>query len=384
MAADTKRLDLRFGSFACSVQGFDDPVMPVQQVLRAIQHLLEETPELSDAGISFDAEAIESLVEEVARRADLASEDVEITPGLVIVHRGENDATAGYPVEGPTAEAEGEAWSRPFTGGNGADAGAAEAPAYVNIFAQQDASAADPEIPAEPEDEADLVAGRLGRVYEDNPAPDEAGARTSAPRDIFAETGSEDGSVFTDPLAAEPGEPAQEEADEPPLNLFANPRHETAEDDGPGSEGSIFAELRLQRDTDSQAEPSATADDADDADDETNRVQALFGDTGGLPEADETTDGYTVAGLAQAAGAENVADMMVSAAAWLVMLRGVTSFSRREVMDAFDQIPGDHEKSLEARIKGFGKAMRNGRIVMIEDGVFGLAQSELDRFEQLL
>ncbi len=59
MSDATKRLDLQFGSFACSVQGFDDPVQPVQQVLQALQNLLEETPELADAGISFDAEAIE-------------------------------------------------------------------------------------------------------------------------------------------------------------------------------------------------------------------------------------------------------------------------------------------------------------------------------------
>jgi len=89
MAASHKRLDLRFGAFACSVQGFDDPVMPVQQILRAIQTLLEESPEIADAGISFDAETIESLIEEVARRADVETSDLEITPGLVIIYHGE-------------------------------------------------------------------------------------------------------------------------------------------------------------------------------------------------------------------------------------------------------------------------------------------------------
>ena len=66
MAEGTKRLDLQFGSFACSVQGFDDPGEPVQQVLRAMQHLLEESPDLATTGIAFEADTIEQL--EVSQR----------------------------------------------------------------------------------------------------------------------------------------------------------------------------------------------------------------------------------------------------------------------------------------------------------------------------
>jgi hypothetical protein len=384
MAANTKRLDLRFGSFACSVQGFDDPVMPVQQVLRAIQHLLEETPELSDAGISFDAEAIENLIEEVARRADLAAEDVEITPGLIIVHRGENEPVAEYP--GDETGTEREAWSRPFTGGkgNGADAGGAEQPAYVNIFAQQGEGgggdfAAIPDSDADavveaPEETTDLVADRLSRAYEDAPEPEDAATGPAGLRDIFAETADAGGGVFTDPMAPAGADMMPEDDDPEPLNLFATSRLQSPDVDQPRAGGNIFAEFATQGDA--GADPSG--------DDEAGRVQTLFGDTGDQPEPEEAGDGYTVAGLAKAAGADSVSDMMVSAAAWLVMLQGVTSFTRRQVMDAFDQIPGEHEKSLEARIKGFGKATRNGQIVMIKDGVFGLSQDELDRFERLL
>ncbi len=113
MPGTTKRLDLQFGSFACSIQGFDDPVQPVQQVLQALQNLLEESPELADAGISFDAEAIERLVGEIARRADIAEENVEIIPGLIIVHRG-GDAVAG---DREAFGDEDKAWSQPFVAG---------------------------------------------------------------------------------------------------------------------------------------------------------------------------------------------------------------------------------------------------------------------------
>ncbi len=58
------------------------------------------------------AGTIERLVGEVARRADIAEENVEIVPGLIIIHR--SDAAAGYP---ETAGDEDEAWSRPFAAG---------------------------------------------------------------------------------------------------------------------------------------------------------------------------------------------------------------------------------------------------------------------------
>ena len=58
--------------------------------------------------------------------------------------------------------------------------------------------------------------------------------------------------------------------------------------------------------------------------------------------------------------------------------------TRHDVIDVFESIPGEHSKTLEARFKGFGKAVRNGQLIMIEDGVFGLSRTELDRFQGLL
>ena len=51
--------------------------------------------------------------------------------------------------------------------------------------------------------------------------------------------------------------------------------------------------------------------------------------------------------------------------------------TRREVMEVFDTIPGDHPKTLEARIKGFGKLVRSGTLILIDDGVFAMAQNEM-------
>jgi hypothetical protein len=398
MSSTTKRLDLQFGSFACSVQGFDDPVQPVQQVLQALQNLLEETPDIADAGISFDAEAIERLVGEVARRADIAEENVEIVPGLIIVHRGGGDSAAGDPDSHDAGYDEGgEAWSRPFVAGS-ADTGniytsgsedadtevpeedrepeAVEdaEPAYVNIFTP----AAHADVDAGGETGADPYA-----VAEDD--PDDSPAR-----DIFADTGeSAGGSVFADPMAANTGaEPVDEPVDEDePINLFSAPDRADETGDqpdtsGPGDSGNVLASVESEDAGEDTA--GDLGEDPGEHDEDYERVETLFGRSEDQPEVEETDEGYTAAGLAKTAGAETVAELMVSAAAWMVLIKGQTTFTRRDVTKVFETIPGEHSNTLEARIKGFGKAVRNSQLIMLEDGVFGLSRTELERFQLLL
>jgi hypothetical protein len=382
MPSTTKRLDLRFGLFACSVQGFDDPVMPVQQILRAIQHLLEESPELSDSGISFDAEAVESLVEEIARRADLDSEDIEITPGLVIVHRGENDISARArraPVSRDIADSEhaahdanGEAWAQSYSAGEEPEAEdvaqGTPGPAYVNIFAAR-GGAADRRAGDDGEASARKLRDTSGASDAD-PADDLEPETQERLRDIFADTvGDPDGSLFAD-------SDGSDENDDRPLNLFARSEDRTGDTGGTGD--TMFGAFELRGDS----APGAGEHGAGIGAGQTE--QSDFGDGGSAAAPEGVDESYTVAGLVQAASATTVPDMMICSAAWMVLLQGKVSFTRREVLDVFDQIPGDHEKTLEARIKGFGKATRNGQLVAVEDGLFGLSQEELERFERLL
>jgi len=367
MSASSKRLDLRFGAFACSVQGFDNPVEPVQQFLRALQHLLEETPELADAGISFDAEAIEQLIGEVARRADLAEDDIEIVPGLVIIRHGESTG-AGTAADTADSADEDEAWEDPFAAD---DDGASEEPeadqagGFRNIFTPAaepaEASRSDFEELASAlgkaarGDTEALFTARLGSMAQGG-APEE---ETRA--DIFAADNNSDGGVFFDPMADDDAEEPDDEA----LNLFADDDRQAGAEP-PGKYGNVFAtfESRSRVEADGRAAPE--------------------GDAAGEPERVAEPEGYTAAGLAEAAGATAINDLMASAAAYMVLIQGQTTFSRREVLDIFDSLPGDHEKTLEARIKGFGKAVRNGQFVAVDDGVFGLSQGEVNRFEALL
>lgn len=444
MSDTTKRLDLQFGSFACSVQGFDNPVQPVQQVLQALQNLLEETPELSDSGIAFDAETIERLVGEVARRTDLDEEKIEIVPGLIIVHRGDDGAAAGIgdakidvgeadDAGGDDRESEG--WAQDYVAGV-ADRGAsfsamtkelaepeepvAAEPEYVNIFMPAASSGSGagaagaaglfaPAAPAGPApvwdqtpdadesfaDRIERVTGAQGdvAVSANSRAGDAGGGREGeewvlsggdpateldrepAP-DPPANRGDLGGGVFTDP--AGDGGDAPPGRDAAPVNFFAAPgsaQPDTYQDAGAlGAIENVFTGAAQ----DEAGEDSALQDWAP------ARVETLFGAAEDQPDAEDAEDGYTAAGLASAAEAKTVADLIVSAAAWLVLIKGLTNFSRNDVIGVFQDMPGEHAKTLEARVKGFGAAVRNGHLVLVEDNVYGLSRTELERFQRLL
>jgi len=393
MSGTTKRLDLQFGAFACSVQGFDDPVVLVQQVLHALQSLLEETPDLADASISFDTDAIERLIREVARRADVDEAGAEIVPGLIIVHRGEEDAIGAAP--GRTAESQ---WPPAAAGASFApeepakpeqDAAAEETPHFVNIFAaaagtEPEAAPSQHDFGSEVADSGDSFGARLSRIAAEDaeeaetvPPATPFGSPEEPPvRNIFAESGeAPGGGVFADPLADDVG---VEEGDHAAASFFASLRSEEPAAAKPAApefgddagSGNIFGVAMPEAPVEDEASPAQV-------------VEHLFAELKGTSEEPPDTEECTAASLATAAGAESVTDLMV-AAAWMVLLHGQTSFSRRDVIKVFETIPGDHPKTLEARIKGFGKAVRNGQLVAIAECVFGLSRAELDRFESLL
>lgn len=355
MAATSKRLDLRFGAFACSVQGFDDPVQPVQQILRAIQHLLEESPDLADAGINFDAEAIEQLIGEVARRADLDEGEIEIVPGLVIIHHGAGGDLAATPAEAPAEGSAEAAWSA----GEEKEDGGGEG--YVNIFApagdgpaEETGSAED----GEPEEFADRLR-RMAQGSDDDYgwSDDEEGG--GAPVWPYEPEGAAEKSPAKVPEEVPPENGAEEDSEH---NVFAP--EETPENE-PGVVHNLFAAPGEEAEDDWELSPAAG--------DETEAEAEA-------PAEEE----YTAARLAERAGARTVPELMVASAAWMVLMKGQTSFKRRDVLDVFETLPGEHEKTLEAQIKGFGKAVRNGQLVSVEDGIFGLARAELERYQRLL
>ena len=47
-------------------------------------------------------------------------------------------------------------------------------------------------------------------------------------------------------------------------------------------------------------------------------------------------------------------------------------------------LPGEHPRTLEARIKGFGKLVRSGTLMLVEDGAFAMPPRERERFRELI
>ncbi len=402
--SDSKRLDIQFGSFACSVQGFDDPVQPVQQVLQALQSLLEETPELADADISFDAEAIERLIGEVARRADIAEENVEIIPGLIIVHRSNADAAAAVSQAFDAVDKNGQPDTVDDT-----------KPGYINIFSP--GSSTDAETEGAGDERTDPFAAFAIDAEEpdvggDTPRNDPFSAR-------LAQAAVEETAQETAPPSATPFAAAAETL---ATNVFADPDPADADSDpmtadtdamtdlfaaagdadkNSGNDADAMSNMFASTEPDAEepaillkspdyATPGITDEDSHRGqeyapeNENSERVAALFGASGDQPDVEETDEGYTAAGLAKTAEAKTVSELMVSAAAWMVLIQGQTTFTRKEVVKVFKTIPGEHKKTLEAQIKGFGKAVRGNQLVMIEEGVFGLSRTEVERFQLLL
>ncbi|MEM0922828.1 MAG: hypothetical protein AAGI13_07260 [Pseudomonadota bacterium] len=105
------------------------------------------------------------------------------------------------------------------------------------------------------------------------------------------------------------------------------------------------------------------------------------GETGGDTSKDREIE---PGDLATASGAESVPELLTASAAYLTLVKDQNRFTRREVMTIFDALPGAHPRSLEARIKGYGKLVRNGQLVLVGDGLFALSQEERDRHSAAL
>ena len=290
----------------------------------------------------------------MARRSELDEDAVEIVPGLIIIHHADGGDLAGR----------GEARA----GAEDADA----APDYVNLFAttgEGDAAEGDDAAPTgaeseeSPDESPEEFADRLRRMADEAPA----GNGADYGWDDAEEEGAGSGGHFLRPGGADADEAGDALAEESPQNLFAAAGGDDA-GEATGEVRNLFA--------------------ADTGADEDDDALVLGGgeapEPGGPAEGAAAEEGYTAASLAEKAKADKVSELMVSAAAFMVLIRGQGRFTRRDVLDVFETIPGDHEKTLEAQIKGFGKAVRNGQLVMIEDGVFGLSRAELDRFQDLL
>lgn len=221
-------------------------------------------------------------------------------------------------------------------------AGAEQAPTEAAIFAEDEgeAAAVEPGADAEP-----------GSIF----GPDEAADEAPTPPDAEA---AGERSIFDDP-DQEPEEPNifdddAEEAEPAPAatpNVFAGEADNVTPLKGRVHEFRRF--LRTQTTTDHAVEEIPLRD-------------------------------VSLAEIVKTARAEQVPDLMSVSAAWLSLVKGHRTFTRKEVIAVFEEIEGPHSRSLEAKIKGFGRLLRNGQIQNAEDDRFTLSPRERERYAALI
>ncbi|MEM8596944.1 MAG: hypothetical protein AAGF76_10800 [Pseudomonadota bacterium] len=108
MAEKAKRVDVRLGSFACSIEGFDDPAAVLDAVLDRVRAALATEPRLPEAPALLEAEAREALLSEAAVAAGLPASSLEVLPGTIVLVR----ASGAEPAAEADPEAMDEAASR--------------------------------------------------------------------------------------------------------------------------------------------------------------------------------------------------------------------------------------------------------------------------------
>lgn len=230
-----------------------------------------------------------------------------------------------------------------------------------NAAASPDQDAADTDEPAEPDE---LPPDEPAEPAED-PAPETEEEERGRVVNIFGDPdepapaeGLAEDPIPIEQLGAQPVEPeepsGEDEAEAGVSNIFDAPGDEHSDENVTPLKGRVSEFRRFLRSR-NQAEPE----------EEPLREVAL----------DD---------VVKSSGAAGVPDLIAASAAWLDLARGHHSFTRKEVIAVFDGISGEHPKSLEAKIKGFGRLVRNGQLLSAGDDRFKLSDAERERYGRLI
>ncbi len=111
-----------------------------------------------------------------------------------------------------------------------------------------------------------------------------------------------------------------------------------------------------------EARPSARSEDFDEAID-----------------ADDT--GITLDNFARKVGAASLPELLEASAAYVTIVSGQPRFSRASILNMVDELSNERSYTQEARIKSFGKLLRNGSILRVEDGKFAISHSAKFNYE---
>ncbi len=91
MAETGRKLEVRFGAFSCSVEGYDDPVEQMREVLLLMQGMIRETPALADHGPGFGDAEVALIEDALDRRAERHAG----AAGIVVIRGPESGRKTG-------------------------------------------------------------------------------------------------------------------------------------------------------------------------------------------------------------------------------------------------------------------------------------------------
>ncbi len=120
MAETDKRIEVRYGAFACRVEGFDDPMERLREVLSLVQQAIAETPALADRASALDAAQLARLHDALGSRGADGDPDI---PGVVVIRDGQRPAADIADAETLEVDAAADAGSQPAIDAPPAEAG---------------------------------------------------------------------------------------------------------------------------------------------------------------------------------------------------------------------------------------------------------------------
>ncbi|MEO0426826.1 MAG: hypothetical protein AAF160_05205 [Pseudomonadota bacterium] len=155
MIEGVKRVDVRLGNFACSLQGFDEPGPVLAAMLAAVRDAIDAGPVPEGTPETLDDAAAAQLLEEAAAASGMPADELEVARGLLVTARPATAEAAVDAVEEERATPRLDA----------------EATAEIKRVLEQAAR-----LPSAPRDTAALARSRFGRRERELDAPAEPAA----------------------------------------------------------------------------------------------------------------------------------------------------------------------------------------------------------------
>ncbi len=103
-----------------------------------------------------------------------------------------------------------------------------------------------------------------------------------------------------------------------------------------------------------------------------------------ISEAIDYDDETSPTAFARRVGATSLQDLLEASAVYMDVVEGKSRFSRRDVMQALNQIGSENDYTQEARLKSFRKLLTTGSLVRVDDGMFTVSQSTRFGYETRL